>query len=132
MSALLDHASIAVPDLGAAAPFWDAVMGALGVACVWRAPAGIGYGEGNGPANDAHCLLAPRKRPGPVGGRWHSAFRAADRAAVRAFHAAGLAADGCDGPPGLRPAHHPACSEAFLLDSAGSRVEAVRTRPDSA
>lgn len=33
---ILDHISITVDDLTAAAPFHDAVMAALGAPCVWR------------------------------------------------------------------------------------------------
>lgn len=46
--------------------------------------------------------------------------------AVRAFHAAGLAAGGADaGTPGLRAQSHPAYYAAFLQDPDGNRVEAV-------
>lgn len=56
----------------------------------------------------------------------HVAFVAKDRAAVDAFHAAGLAAGGTDnGPPGERPVYHPGYYGAFLHDPDGNNVEAV-------
>ncbi len=60
----------------------------------------------------------------------HWCFRAPDRSAVDAFHAAGLASGGrCDGPPRLRPEYHPHYYAAFLLDPDGNRIEAVCHRP---
>jgi catechol 2,3-dioxygenase-like lactoylglutathione lyase family enzyme len=56
----------------------------------------------------------------------HVAFRAADRAAVGAFHAAALAAGATDnGAPGLRERYHPGYYGAFVLDPDGNNVEAV-------
>ena len=74
---MLDHVSIAVTDIPRAARFYDAVMAALGVPCVWREERAIGYGRRNGAA----C---------------HWCFRAPSRAAVRAFHQAGLESGGID------------------------------------
>lgn len=60
----------------------------------------------------------------------HIAFRAPNRAAVDAFHAAALAAGGKDnGPPGLRPHHHPGYYGAFVLDPDGYNIEAVCHEP---
>ena len=52
------------------------------------------------------------------------------QAAVRAFHAAALAAGGADnGDPGLRPDYHPTYYGAFVLDPDGNNVEAVCHSP---
>ena len=57
--------------------------------------------------------------------RQHTAFRAASRAQVEAFHAAALAAGGTDnGGPGLR-AYTPGYYAAFVLDPDGNNIEAV-------
>ena len=71
---------------------------------------------------------APRA---PIAGA-HLCFRAPDRAAVRAFHAAVLAADGSDGygAPGLRPQHYADYYGAFVHDPDGHRVEAVCHAPE--
>lgn len=41
---VLDHVSIAVPDLAAARPFYDAIMATLGVDKVYDRPDALGYG----------------------------------------------------------------------------------------
>lgn len=131
---MLDHVSITVSDMARAAPFWDAVMAALGHPCVARSDAQLGYGTRNRPEDDRHCYLSIFQSRGPalVPDNRHWCFRAPSRAAVDAFHAAGLANGGsCDGPPGLRADYHPGYYAAFLLDPDGNRVEAVCHRlPD--
>lgn len=123
---MIDHVSITVNDVAASAPFYDAVMAALRLPCVWRETAAIGYGLRSTPEREAPGNITVREAPGVLADRRHWAFRAADRATVRAFHAAGLAAGGRDdGAPGLRPHYHAAYYGAFLLDPDGNRIEAV-------
>lgn len=134
---MLDHVSIAVTDLPRAARFWDAVMAALGVPCVWREERAIGYGLRSDATCDGRSYLTIRagRAPGDTACHpgFHWAFRAPDRAAVRAFHAAGLAAGGADdGAPGPRPHYHAAYYAAFLRDPDGNRVEAVCHREEAA
>lgn len=107
---MLDHVSITVRDMGSAGPFYDAVFAALGYPCVRRDADGIGYGLRNGPEDDSHTYISVRAIAKPiVADRRHWCFRAANRNAVRAFHAAGLAAGGRDdGGPGLRRHYHDA------------------------
>lgn len=126
---MLDHVSITVGELGRASTFYDAIMHALGVPCVWREERAIGYGRRNLPGDDGHSYLTIRANTASAGmdapGR-HWCFRAPSRAAVDAFHAAGLASEGrCDGPPGLRLAYHEAYYAAFLRDPDGNRIEAA-------
>lgn len=116
---LVDHIQLVVADLDASRRFYEAVLGALGI------PIG-GADEGYFWADElfvssADSLAAQGTRTGRV----HLAFQAADRAAVEAAHAAGLAAGGRDnGAPGLRP-YHPGYYAAFLLDPDGNNIEAV-------
>ncbi|MGB4826603.1 MAG: VOC family protein [Paracoccaceae bacterium] len=64
-------------------------------------------------------------KPASVGNGSMPAFVAPDQAAVRAFHAAGLAAGGKDeGAPGLRP-YGPAFYAAYLRDPDGNKLSAV-------
>jgi len=64
--------------------------------------------------------------------RLHVAFTAPSRDAVRAFHAAALAAGGTDhGGPGLRPHYHTSYFAAFVLDLDGHNVEAVCHFPEA-
>jgi len=132
---MIDHVSITVSDLARAAPFYDAVMAALGHPCVARSERRLGYGVRNRPDDDGHSYLSVLARPDQVGAanvadRRHWAFRAPSRAAVDAFHAAALATGGGDdGAPGLRPDYHPHYYAAFVRDPDGNRIEAVCHRP---
>jgi catechol 2,3-dioxygenase-like lactoylglutathione lyase family enzyme len=97
---MLDHVSVTVSDLSRSAPFWDAVMAALGVPCVARADHRIGYGTRNRSGDDDHTYLSLYQSTGPVvvADNRHWCFRAPGRAARGAFHATGLAPGGrCDG-----------------------------------
>jgi len=109
-------------------------MAALGVRCVARTDTRAGYGVRNRPGDDGHSYMSIRATTGtvvPDNRHWY--FRAPSRAAVAAFHEAGIAAGGRDdGPPGLRPAYHPAYYAAFLLDPDGNRIEAVCHRQPEA
>lgn len=124
---MLDHVSITVSDLPRAAPFYDAVMAALGVPCVRRDAQGIGYGIRNRPEDDGHSYISVvATRGGVLADNRHWCFRAPDRDAVDAFHAAALAHGGRDdGPPGLRTDYHRAYYAAFVRDPDGNRIEAV-------
>jgi len=123
---MLDHLSITVSDFSRAAPFYDAIMEALGVPCVWREETRAGYGVRNSADDDSHSYITVLASKGTVvADNRHWCFRAPSRAAVDAFHAAALANGGrCDGPPGLRD-YHPAYYAAFVLDPDGNRIEAV-------
>ena len=124
---LLDHVSIGVPDLDIARRFYDAIMSTLGAAKVYDLPHALGYGERCTPQDAASTYLAVYLDQGAIGeNKRHWCFKAASRAQVDAFHAAGLEAGGrSDGPPGLRSDYHPGYYAAFLHDPAGNRVEAV-------
>lgn len=147
---LLDHVSITVARLDAARPFYDAIMQALGADKVYDRPDALGYGERCGPGDGGHTYLSvfavhedtggdtPGVTPGVAAvtasaSRRHWCFKASSRAAVDAFHAAGLAHGGRDdGAPGLRAHYHPLYYAAFLLDPDGNRVEAVCHLSDKA
>ncbi len=124
---MLDHVSITVHDFPAAVLFYDAVFEALGHPCVRREANVLGYGIRNSAEDDGHSYLSVLASPEPVTtDRRHWCFRARSRAAVDAFHAAGLVAGGRDdGAPGLRPDYHDHYYAAFLFDADGNRIEAV-------
>lgn len=130
--AVIDHVSITVNALEPALRFYDAIMQALGVPRVWVTEQGIGYGIRNSAADDRHGYLSIFVRPGVVADSRHWCFRAPDREAVRAFHAAGLAQGGRDdGLPGPRPEYHHHYYAAFLLDPDGNRIEAASHREEA-
>ncbi|MBP7000493.1 VOC family protein [Amaricoccus sp.] len=121
---MIDHTGISVADLKRSLAFYDAALAPLGIGRVMAfpdegEPVGVGYGANGKPF---FWVGAHGPRSGPI----HVAFAAADQAAVRAFHAAALAAGGTDnGAPGLRPDYHPTYYGAFVLDPDGNNVEAV-------
>jgi catechol 2,3-dioxygenase-like lactoylglutathione lyase family enzyme len=116
---LIDHLQLVVKDLAASRRFYKAVLDAVGV------PIG-GEGDTYFWADELFVSSADSEAAlGRLTGRHHLAFQAKDRAAVEAFHKAGLAAGGSDnGPPGERP-YHPGYYAAFLLDPDGNNIEAV-------
>jgi catechol 2,3-dioxygenase-like lactoylglutathione lyase family enzyme len=123
---LLDHVSITVRDLARAKPFYRAVMSALGASVASERDDAIGFGERNRPRSDHHTYISVYQSAAAIPDtRRHYCFRAASKAEVKAFHAAGLAAGGSDeGPPGLR-SYHPGYYAAFLRDPDGNKIEAV-------
>lgn len=82
---MLDHASIAVSDLARSAPFWDAVMAALGVPCAARREGQLGYGARNRPGDGGRTYLSVYAGAGPavavVADNRHWCFRGPNRAA---------------------------------------------------
>lgn len=123
---MIDHLSITTTDLDRAQAFYDPVLGALGYPRVNRRASSLGYGERRR-TPDAPAYISIYLATAPlVPDNRHWAFRAPDRAAVRAFHAAALANGGSDdGPPGLRPEYHEHYYGAFVRDPDGNRIEAV-------
>ena len=131
---MIDHLGITVTDFAAARAFYDAVLAPLGIGVVMQVgPEQTGGSShcGYGNSSDQRDIQAGKPSfwigdgGGPTGSA-HICFLAQDRAAVDAFHAAGLAAGGTDnGAPGLRPHYHPGYYGAFILDPEGRNVEAV-------
>jgi catechol 2,3-dioxygenase-like lactoylglutathione lyase family enzyme len=120
---MIDHVSVAVSDLAAAADFYEAVLGTLGFGKLDGHAATLGFGKRYPEFWINHRpALAPLAADSGV----HLALRAPSVAAVEAFHAAALAAGGTsDGPPGLRPQHGEGYYAAFVRDLDGNRIEAV-------
>ena len=116
---LIDHLQLVVKDLAASRRFYGAVLQAVGV------PIG-GEGDTYFWADELFVSSAESEAAlGRLTGRHHLAFQARDRAAVDAFHKAGLAAGGTDnGPPGER-SYHPGYYAAFVLDPDGNNLEVV-------
>ena len=116
---LLDHVSLPVTDLAAAKAFYAAALEPLGFGIITESDDAIGLGA-PGLVQDLWIYQAG------AGTAIHLAFHARDEAAVRAFHAAALAAGGVDnGAPGLRPRYHAGYYGAYVHDPDGNNVEAV-------
>jgi catechol 2,3-dioxygenase-like lactoylglutathione lyase family enzyme len=125
---MIDHISIAVRDLKAAAKFYEALLAPLGMTRVREWPdAAVGFGK-----IYPEFWLNQRTDMAPVApsSGLHFALRAPDAAAVDAFHAAAIAAGGeSDGKPGLRPEYNQRYYAAFIRDLDGNRIEAVTFLP---
>ena len=124
---MFDHFGFIVQDLEASRRFYEAVIESLPIKVIERHPEAFLLG----PDDDSHLPFIYIGSGSPTfwtGGSkpgvspFHWAFKAKDRAAVDAFHAAGLAAGGKDnGAPGLRQEGYYA---AFLIDPDGNNIEA--------
>ena len=120
---MIDHISLPVRDLPAAAAFYERMLAPLGYAKLVMGPASVGFGKKYPELwlNLRSQMPPPASNPGA-----HVALRAASEDAVRAFHAAALAAGGAsDGEPGPRQAAMTAYFGAFVLDLDGNKLEAV-------
>ncbi len=115
----LDHISLHVSDLARSRAFYSAALAPLGISVLMEGGGWLGFGRDRKP----QFWLGPGDAPsGPL----HVAFVAENRAQVRAFYAAALAAGGKDnGAPGLRPIYHPNYYGAFVFDPDGNNAEAV-------
>jgi catechol 2,3-dioxygenase-like lactoylglutathione lyase family enzyme len=122
---MFDHLGFAVADFDKSLAFYKAALAPLGVGVEMQGEGFAGLGRpgrlqfwiGRGQAPSGHI---------------HVAFEARNRAEVRAFHAAALAAGGEDnGAPGLRPQYHPNYYGAFAIDPNGHNIEAVCHSPEA-
>ena len=121
---MIDHISIQARDVAASIAFYDAVLAPLGGGGC------IDFGEQSATARSTPILDRPDERPGRGPGV-HIAFAAPDRAAVRAFFEAAVAA-GAEvlHEPRLWPEYTPTYYGAFVRDPDGNNVEAVCHRSE--
>jgi len=119
---MLDHISIGVGNVPASRRFYDAVFAPLGYKALYEGEGYAGYGAG---APEFWLNTAERPVAADMANGLHISFVAANRAAVDAFYAAGLAAGAKDnGKPGPRSDYGPNYYAAFLIDPDGYRIEA--------
>jgi catechol 2,3-dioxygenase-like lactoylglutathione lyase family enzyme len=128
---MFDHLGLVFRDLKASGDFYRAVLAPLGIRLAEDHTQADGTGwlvfSTGGPEKPFFVVAAGRPSywtDAAEAGRSppHLAFRAPSRAAVDAFHAAGLAAGGRDnGAPGVRRGRY-YC--AFLIDLDGNNIEA--------
>jgi catechol 2,3-dioxygenase-like lactoylglutathione lyase family enzyme len=129
---MLDHVSLGVSDIARSGRFYDAALRPLGLVRIvdFRKGKGADYGHAPGSTGVEFTITEEAGPLVPQRGS-HLCFRAPDRPAVGAFHAAALAAGGRDdGKPGLRR-YHTAYYGAFVLDPDGHRIEAVCHAPET-
>jgi catechol 2,3-dioxygenase-like lactoylglutathione lyase family enzyme len=128
---MLDHVSLGVTDVDRSRRFYDAALRTLGLVRTVDFDGGRGsdYGAAPGQLGVEFTITREAAAQTPIPGA-HICFRAPDRAAVDAFHAAALASGGRDdGAPGLRAQYHADYYAAFVSDPDGHRIEAVCHAP---
>jgi catechol 2,3-dioxygenase-like lactoylglutathione lyase family enzyme len=115
---VIDHVGINVTDIEASKRFYEAALAPLGYVKIADFEEAVGFGQPGKP----DFWLETRGTPGTT----HIAILSLDRATVRAFHEAALAAGGKDnGAPGPRPQYHETYYGGYVLDPDGHNVEAV-------
>ena len=121
---MIHHVQISVSDFARSLRFWRAALEPLGFVAqhVDEAGKSAGFGPPGAPKLWVSVGTPASGARGPV----HIAFEAKNEGAVRAFHAAALAAGGRDnGAPGPRPDYGASYWAAFVIDPDGNNVEAV-------
>jgi catechol 2,3-dioxygenase-like lactoylglutathione lyase family enzyme len=123
---VLDHVGMQCADIAASAAFYDAVLGPLGGERIMDFGEAIGYGVPPHPD-----FWISQQATGAGFRESHLAFTAADRATVRAFFDAAVAA-GAEvlHEPRLWPEYHASYYGAFVRDPDGNNVEAVSHGPE--
>jgi catechol 2,3-dioxygenase-like lactoylglutathione lyase family enzyme len=120
---MIDHVSLSVRDLAAAAAFYERLLAPLGYGKLVERPATVGFGKRY---PELWLNLRADMATVPANPGAHVALRARSEDAVRAFHAAALAAGGTsDGEPGPRQAAMTTYFGAFILDPDGNKIEAL-------
>lgn len=123
---MLDHISIQCADVGISSGFYDAVLAPLGGVRIMDFGAVLGFGVPPFPS----FWLGPQDS-GTGFRETHLAFSAPNRAAVRAFRDAAVAA-GAEvlHEPRVWPEYHEHYYGAFVRDPDGNNVEAVCHLPE--
>ena len=99
---LIDHIGIAVTDYDRSKAFFCKALAPLGVEIIMEVQGWAGMGKAGKPEFCFGGGYSEKQQP------MHIAFTAVNRAQVRAFYAAALAAGGKDnGAPGIRAIYHP-------------------------
>jgi len=126
---MIDHIGLNVSDYEAAKAFYTAALKPLGYSLMMEHPDDEGRPHAGFGADGKmdFWLYGGEKTSPPI----HVAFRSPDRATVKAFYEAAMAAGGMDnGGPGLREIYHPTYYGAFVLDADGNNIEAVCHQPE--
>ena len=120
---MIDHVSLQVRDLQASAVFYDRVLEPLGYNRLVERETSVAFGKRY---PELWLNARPAGSPAAPDTGAHLCLRARNEEAVRAFHAAAVAAGGSDdGAPGPRAAAMTTYFGAFVRDLDGNRIEAA-------
>ncbi|MEJ2478922.1 MAG: VOC family protein [Acidihalobacter sp.] len=121
---IIDHIGFPVADYAESKAFYTQALAPLGISQVLEVRGWAGFGK-QGKPEFWFGEGGPKQQP------MHIAFTAENRAQVRAFYEAALAAGGRDnGAPGIREIYHPNYYGAFVYDPDGHNIEAVCHAPE--
>ena len=121
---IFDHIGFNVGDFARSKAFFLAALKPLGIVTVME---GEGWAMLGRPGKGQFWIGSFGAPPGGI----HLAFAADNRAQVRQFYDAAIAAGGKDnGPPGIREQYHPNYYGAFVIAPDGHNVEAVCHRAE--
>ena len=116
---MIDHLTLRVRDFEKSKAFYLAALKPLGYELCMEFQGFCGLGVKGKP--DFWIAAAGTQKYDQL----HIAFRSHDRASVKGFYEAALAAGGKDnGPAGTRPQYHEHFYGAFVLDPDGHNIEA--------
>jgi len=120
---MIDHLSIPVRDLAAAARFYEAALEPLGYLKLVEREGSVGFGKRY---PEVWLNLRADRTASSSGDGFHICLRARNEDAVRRFFEAALAAGGISaGEPGPRQAAMTGYYAAFIEDPDGHRIEAA-------
>jgi catechol 2,3-dioxygenase-like lactoylglutathione lyase family enzyme len=124
---MFSYICLGTNDIAAARAFWDATLAPMGIPRVAGYDGATSSAWGSADPGPHLWLTQPFDgQAATVGNGTMVTFLAADRAAVDAFHAAGLAHGGTDeGAPGLRPQYGEGFYAGYLRDPDGNKLSAV-------
>lgn len=132
---MFSHITLGTADIARAIAFYDALLAPLGLA---RQETNVAHGyagwAAEPEATPQFWMLPPADgQPPSIGNGLTVAFEAPDRAAVRAWYAAGMAQGARDeGGPGLRPHYHADYYGAYLRDPDGHKLCCVCHKTEEA
>ncbi|NWH07696.1 MAG: VOC family protein [Alphaproteobacteria bacterium] len=121
---MIGYVTIGINDLDKSVAFYDAAMAEIGYKRTFKDGGWAGYGlDGKEEGLMVYLATPFDKNAASFGNGSMLAFKAPSRAAVEAFHRAGLAHGGRDeGAPGVRGEGTPPFYGAYVRDPVGNKL----------
>lgn len=120
---MIGYITIGTNDVSRAVKFYDSALEHLGYRRTFLDGGWAGYELSSGSDSAIYLASPHNKLPATWGNGTMIALKAVSRAAVDAFHAAGLASGGQDdGAPGVRGKNEPPFYGAYLRDPDGNKI----------